>query len=87
MFTYDDNDDTLITSCNFDRINVDEIEPENIFQVESKWKDWSLLYSTGQAYAAVTGWKTTLSHSIYIRCSCYNGPTRNRSKKERKFCF
>ena len=58
---------------------------EYIFKVESKWKDRSLLYSTAQAYTAVTGWKQNLSHSIYIRCSCYNRPTRNCSEKERKF--
>ena len=39
MFTYDDNDDTLITSFNFDGTNIDEIKPEYIFKVESKWKD------------------------------------------------
>ena len=44
-----------------------------------------MLYSTVQAYAAATGWKPTLSRSIYIRCSCYNRPTRNRSEKERKY--
>ena len=48
-------------------------------------RDRSLLYSIVQAYAAVTGWKPTLLHSIYIRCSCYNIPNRNRREKERKF--
>ena len=84
MFTYDDNDDTLITSFNFDGTNIDEIKPEYIFKVESKWKYRSLLYSTVQAYAA-TGWKPTLSYFLYIRCPCYNRPTRNCSEKERKF--
>ena len=85
MITYDNNDDTLITSCNFDGIDIDNLDPEDIFQVESKWKDRSSLYSTVQAYAAATCWNPILSHSIYIRCSCYNRPTRNRSEKERKF--
>ena len=85
MLSYDPDDDTLITSCCFDNVETDELDPENIFKVESKWKDRSLLYSTVQAYAAATGWKPTLSHSIYIRCSCYNRPTRKRSEKERKF--
>ena len=31
MFTYDDNDDTLITSCNFDGIYIDNLEPGDIF--------------------------------------------------------
>ena len=85
MLSYDPDDDTLITSCCFDNVEPDELDPEHIFKVESKWKDRSLLYSTVQAYAAATGWKPTLSHSFYIRCSCYNRPNRNRSEKERKF--
>ena len=85
MLSYDPDDDDLITACNFDNTNIDEIDPETIFRVGSKWKDRSLLYSTVQAYAAATGWKPTLSHSIYIRCSCYNRPNRNRSENERKF--
>ena len=85
MISYDPNDNTLIVSCNFNSIDIDEIAPENIFKVESNWKDWSLLYLTVQAYAAAIGWKLTLSHSICIRCSCYNRPTRNQIQKERKF--
>ena len=82
MFSYDPDDDTLITSCSFGGTDIDEIDPENIFKVESKWKDQSLLYSTVQAYAAATGWKPSLS--IYIRCLCYNRPTRNQSEKKNK---
>ena len=70
---------------NVNCIDVDKIEPENSFEVESKWKDESLLFSTVQAYTASTGWKPTLSHSIYIRCSYYNRPTRNKSEKDQKF--
>ena len=81
---YDDNDDTLITSYNFDGIGIDDLEPEDIFQEKPKWKDWSLLYSIVQAYIATTGWKPTLSHSIYIRCSCCIRPKRKHSEKERK---
>ena len=55
MFMYDDNDDTLITSYNFDGIGIDDLEPEDIFQEKPKWKDWSLLYSIVQAYIATTG--------------------------------
>ena len=83
MFTYDSDDETKIISCVFDDVNFDEISAAGIFQLESKWKDRSLLYSIIQAYVATTGWKATLSHSIYIRCSCYKRPTRR--EKTRKF--
>ena len=85
MLSYDPDDDNLITSCNFENININNIDPEDIFKVESKWKDRSLLYSMVQACAAAIGWKPTLSHSMYIKCSCYNRPIRNRREKERKF--
>ena len=84
MLVFDQEDDNLIIACNFDKRKIQDIDPEEIFKVESKWKDRTLLYSTVQAYAAATGWKPTLSHSIYIRCS-YNRPNRNRSQKERQF--
>ena len=58
---------------------------QDIISVEAKWKDWSLQYSTAQTYGAVTGWKTALSHSIYIRWPCYNRPVQ--SKKVRRFAF
>ena len=87
MLCYDPDDDDLITACNFDNINIDEVNPETIFRVGAKWKDCFLLYSTVQGHAAATGWKLTLLHSIYIRCSCYNRPNRNCSEKERKFAF
>ena len=83
MFTYDPDDDEKIISCVFDDVNLEDTSAFDIFQLGSKWKDRSLLYSTIQAYAAATGWKATLSHSIYIRCSCYKRPTR--SEKSRKF--
>ena len=63
-------------------MNFDEISAEDIFPIESKWKDRSLLYSTIQAYAAATGWKATLSHSIYIQCSCYKRPTRRETSRK-----
>ena len=67
MLSYSSDNNTHIPSCNFVEGNVEQINPEDIFRVESNWKDRSLLiYSTVQAYAAATGWKPTLSHSIYI---------------------
>lgn len=81
MFSYDEVETDKIISCTLDDVDLEHIPPEDIFQVESKWKDRSLLYSTIQAYAAATGWKATLSHSIYIRCSCYNRPSRSEKKE------
>ena len=46
MLCYDPNNDTLITSYNFDDANIEDIVPEIAFMVESEWKDISLLYST-----------------------------------------
>ena len=85
MLSYDPQNNILVISCNFNNSNIKEIDPENIFRIESKWKNRSLLYSTVQAYAAATHWKPTLSHSIYIQCSCYHRPIRNRSERETKF--
>ena len=55
MFTYDSDDETKNISYVFDDVNFDEVSAADIFQLESKWKDRSLLYSTIQAYAAATG--------------------------------
>ena len=77
---YDSDDETKIISCVFDDVNFDERSAADIFQLESKWKDRSRLYSTIQAYAAATGWKAILSHSIYIRCPCYKRPTRRQKQ-------
>ncbi len=74
MFSYDSDDESLITSCSFDIIDLNAVTQSGIFPIGSRWKDWSLLYSTVQAHAAATGWKASLSHSFYIRCSCYNRP-------------
>ena len=82
MFTYDSDDEEKIVSCVLDDVDFNETSVEDIFPIESKWKDRSLLYSTIQAYAAATGWKATLSHSIYIRCSCYKRPTRRETSRK-----
>ena len=66
MLVYDQEDDNLIVACNFDKRNIHGIDPEEIFKVESKWRDRTLLYSTVQACAAAIDWKPTVSHSIYI---------------------
>ena len=83
MSSYDSDDEDDIISCDLDNVELNEASAEDIFRVGSKWKDRTLLYSTVQAYAAATGWKATLSHSIYIRCSCYKRPLRR--EKSRKF--
>ena len=44
------------------------------------------MYNTTKTYAALTGWKPTLTHKIYIRCSCFQRhlsrikETKNTSK-------
>ena len=83
IFSYNPNDESVIDSCVFENSELKSISVEDIFTVESKWKDWNLLYITVQAYAAAPGWKATLSHSIYIKCSCYERPIR--SNNIRKF--
>ncbi len=82
MFSYDSEEEDKIISCVFDNIDLNETPANEIFTIGSKWKDRSLLYSTIQAYAASTGWKATLSHSIYIRCSCYKGPVRRETSRK-----
>ena len=83
IFSYDPNDESVIESCIFDDSDLNSFSANDIFTVGSKWKDRKLLYSTVQAYAAATGWKAALSHSIYIKCSCYERPVR--SNNIRKF--
>ena len=83
IFLYNPNDESVIDSCVFDDSELKSISAEDIFTVGSKWKDRNLLYTTVQAYAAATGSKAALSHSIYIKCSCYERPIR--SKNIRKF--
>ena len=64
MLCYNPDNDNLITIYSFDNTTIDDVDPETIFTVGSKWKDHSLLYFTVQAYVAATDWKPTLSHSI-----------------------
>ena len=42
MLCYDPDDDDLITACNFNNTNIDELDPETIFRVGSKWKQHKL---------------------------------------------
>ena len=59
---------------------------EIIFRVDSCWKDRELLYNSIKTYAALAGWKPTLTHNTYIRCSCFQRhlsrikETKNTSK-------
>ena len=68
IFAYDSNDPELILSSCLDDINLDDVSSEVIFRLNLKWKDRSSLYSTVQAYSALTGWKPTLSRSYCIKC-------------------
>ena len=74
MLSFDLDDESLITLCSFDNLDLNTVTPQEIFPVDSRWRGRSLLYSIVQAYAAATGWKAPLSHSFYIRCSCYDRP-------------
>ena len=79
IFSYDPNDESVIESCILDHCDLNSTSAEDIFPVESNWKDQKLLYTTVQAYAVATGWKAALSHSIYIKCSYYKRPIRSNN--------
>ena len=83
MFSYDESNSDVITSCHFDDINVTDLDPNEIFRVDSTWADRKLLYETIKAYAALTGWKPTLESRTCIKCSCFSCSKRkNRSQRE-----
>ena len=83
MFVYNEDDSDIIISCSFEGINIAELDPHEVFQVESKWADRTVLYDTVKAYAALTGWKPTLESKSSIKCSCYSRTKRkNRSTRE-----
>ena len=79
VFTFEQNDDStlprIISSCSLNLENIKTITADNIFKVNSYWKDRDLLYSTVKTYAALSGWKPTLTHKIYMRCSCFQRHT------------
>ena len=79
MFTDDNSNTDLIVECNFDNINVGDLDPHDIFQEGSTWTDRKLLYETVKAYTALTGWKPTLDSRTCIKCSCF-------SRTKRKNC-
>ena len=55
MFSYDKDNTDLIIACNFENINVSDLDPHEIFQEGSTWTDRKLLYKTVKAYAALSG--------------------------------
>ena len=55
MFSYDNNNPKLIIACNFEGINIANIDPNKIFHEGSTWADRKLLYETIKAYAALSG--------------------------------
>ena len=55
MLSYDSDDESLITSCSFDNLDLNAVTPDDLFPIGSRWRDWLLLDSTVQAYAAATG--------------------------------
>ena len=71
MFSYDNNNPKLIIACNFEGINIANIDPNKIFHEGSTWADCKLLYETIKVYAALAGWKPTLESRACIKCSCF----------------
>ena len=71
MFSYDNNNPKLIIACNFEGINIANIDPNEIFYEGSTWVDRKLLYETIKAYAALSGWKPTLESRTCIKCLCF----------------
>lgn len=83
MFVYNQDDSDIIMSCSFEGINLAELDPHEVFQVDSKWADRTVLYDVIKAYAALTGWKPTLESKSSIKCSCYSRTKRkNRCTRE-----
>ena len=82
IHTYDSRDCKLIVACQVTDLDLSSTTADEIFPINSKWQDRNLLYSTVQAYAAVTGWKPTLSHRHTIKCSCYNRPIRRSNQRK-----
>ena len=83
MFVYKEDESDIITSCSFEGINIAELDPHEVFQLESRWADRTVLYDAIKAYAALTGWKPTLESKSSIKCSCYSRTKRkNRSTRE-----
>ena len=79
VFTFEQNDDStlprIISSCRLNLETIKTITADNVFKVNAYWKDRDLLYSTVKTYAALSGWKPTLTHKIYMRCSCFQRHT------------
>ena len=83
MFTYDNDNSDLIIACNFENVNVADLDAHEIFQEGSTWSDRKLLYETVKTYAALSGWKPTLESRTCIKCSCFSRTQRkNRSTRE-----
>ena len=83
MFSYDNNNPKLIIACNFEGINIANIDPNKIFHEGSTWADRKLLYETIKAYAALSGWKPALESRTCIKYSCFTrSKHKNRSTRE-----
>ena len=82
MFPYNENSFDVIIACNFEGINIADLDPNEIFCEGSTWADCKLLYETIKAYAALSTWKPTPESRTCIKCSyfarskCKNCSTR-----------
>ena len=71
MFSCDNNSPNLITACNYEGVNIADLDPHEIFHEGPTWADRKLLYETIKAYAALSGWKPTLESRTCIKYSCF----------------
>ena len=47
MFVYNQDDSDIIMSCSFEGINLAELDPHEVFQVDSKWAVTDVLLCGG----------------------------------------
>ena len=71
IFSYNENNSNMIIDCNFECINITDLDPPDLFCEGSEWADNKLLYGTILAYAALPGWKHTLESRTYINSSYF----------------
>ena len=70
IFTFlrkdDITDQRITSSCRLILNNIKTLSVDEIFRVNSYRKYRDLLYNTVKTYAALTGWKPTQTHKMYI---------------------
>ena len=84
MLSYAEENSDIIIACQFENINVADLDPNDIFRVNSTWADRKLLYETIKSYAALLGWKPTLESRTCIKCSCFSR-TKRKNREQRDY--